>query len=153
MEFNGRISVFGGRNITPEVYENSVEIGRLLAQEEFLVFCGGGKGVMEAISKGVSKSGCTVIGILKGKELEEGNDYLTIPIATGMDIARNAVLAYNCDAAIAISGQYGTMSEIAYAFQLDKPVIGYQTWDINNVIQAESPEDVISKLKKELNHV
>jgi uncharacterized protein (TIGR00725 family) len=153
MEFNGRISVFGGRNITPEVYENSVEIGRLLAQEGFLVFCGGGKGVMEAISKGVSKSGGTVIGILKGKELEEGNDYLTIPIATGMDIARNAVLAYNCDAAIAISGQYGTMSEIAYAFQLDKPVIGYQTWDINNVIQAESPEDVISKLKKELNYV
>jgi len=153
MEFNGRISVFGGRNITPEVYENSVEIGRLLAQVGFLVFCGGGKGVMEAISKGVSKSGGTVIGILKGKELEEGNDYLTIPIATGMDIARNAVLAYNCDAAIAISGQYGTMSEIAYAFQLDKPVIGYQTWDINNVIQAESPEDVIFKLKKELNHV
>ena len=153
MEFNGRISVFGGRNITLEVYENSVEIGRLLAQEEFLVFCGGGKGVMEAISKGVSKSGGTVIGILKGKELEEGNDYLTIPIATGMDIARNAVLAYNCDAAIAISGQYGTMSEIAYAFQLDKPVIGYKTWDINHVIQAESPEDVISKLKKKLKHV
>ena len=153
MEINGRISVFGGRNITPDVYKNSVEIGCLLAKEGFLVFCGGGKGVMEAISKGVSKSGGTVIGILKGKELEEGNDYLTIPIATGMDIARNAVLAYNCDAAIAISGQYGTMSEIAYAFQLDKPVIGYQTWDINNVIQAESPEDVISKLKKELNHV
>ena len=153
MEINGRISVFGGRNITPEVYENSVEIGRLLTQEGFLVFCGGGKGVMEAISKGVSKAGGTVIGILKGKELDEGNDYLTIPIATGMDIARNAVLAYNCDAAIAISGQYGTMSEIAYAFQLDKPVIGYKTWDINPVIQAESPEDVISKLKNELKYV
>ena len=149
MEINGRISVFGGRNITPEVYENTVEIGRLLAQEGFLVFCGGGKGVMEAISK----AGGTVIGILKGKELDEGNDYLTIPIATGMDIARNAVLAYNCDAAIAVSGQYGTMSEIAYAFQLDKPVIGYKTWDINPVIQAESPEDVISKLKKELKYV
>ena len=153
MENNGRISVFGGRNITSEVYENSVEIGCLLAQEGFLVFCGGGKGVMEAISKGVSEAGGTVIGILKGKELEEGNDYLTIPIATGMDIARNAVLAYNCDAAIAISGQYGTMSEIAYAFQLDKPVIGYKTWDINQVIQAESPKDVISKLKKKLKHV
>ena len=153
MENNGRISVFGGRNITSEVYENSVEIGRLLAQGGFLVFCGGGKGVMEAISKGVSEAGGTVIGILKGKELDEGNDYLTIPIATGMDIARNAVLAYNCDAAIAISGQYGTMSEIAYAFQLDKPVIGYKTWDINKVIQAESPKDVISKLKKKLKHV
>ena len=153
MEINGRISVFGGRNITSEVYENSVEIGCLLAQEGFLVFCGGGKGVMEGISKGVSKTGGTVIGILKGKELDEGNDYLTIPIATGMDIARNAVLAYNCDAAVAVSGQYGTMSEIAYAFQLDKPVIGYKTWDINPVIQAESPEDVISKLKKELKYV
>ena len=153
MEFNGRISVFGGRNITPEVYENTVEIGCLLAQEGFLVFCGGGKGVMEAISKGVSKGGGTVIGILKGKELDEGNDYLTIPIATGMDIARNAVLAYNCDVAIAISGAYGTMSEIAYAFQLDKPVIGYKTWDINPVVQAKSPEDVISKLKNELKYV
>mgnify|MGYP000471662279 FL=1 len=153
MKFKGRISVFGGRDITPDVYENSVEIGRLLAREGYLVFCGGGQGVMEAISKGVSEAGGTVIGILKGKELEEGNDYLTIPIATGMDIARNAVLAYNCDAAVAISGKYGTMSEIAYAFQLNKPVVGYETWDINHVVHAESPEDVITKLKKELAHV
>ena len=153
MKFKGRISVFGGRDITPEVYENSVEIGRLLAREGYLVFCGGGQGVMEAISKGVSEAGGTGIGILKGKELEEGNDYLTIPIATGMDIARNAVLAYNCDAAVAISGKYGTMSEIAYAFQLNKPVVGYETWDINHVVHAESPEDVITKLKKELAHV
>ncbi len=153
MKFKGRISVFGGRDITPKVYENSVEIGRLLAREGYLVFCGGGQGVMEAISKGVSEAGGTVIGILKGKELEEGNDYLTIPIATGMDIARNAVLAYNCDAAVAISGKYGTMSEIAYAFQLNKPVVGYETWDINHVVHAESPEDVITKLKKELAHV
>ncbi len=153
MKFKGRISVFGGRDITPKVYENSVEIGRLLAREGYLVFCGGGQGVMEAISKGVSEAGGTVIGILKGKELEEGNDYLTIPIATGMDIARNAVLAYNCDAAVAISGKYGTMSEIAYAFQLNTPVVGYETWDINHVVHAESPEDVITKLKKELAHV
>ena len=153
MKFKGRISVFGGRDITPKVYENSVEIGRLLAREGYLVFCGGGQGVMEAISKGVSEAGGIVIGILKGKELEEGNDYLTIPIATGMDIARNAVLAYNCDAAVAISGKYGTMSEIAYAFQLNKPVVGYETWDINHVVHAESPEDVITKLKKELAHV
>ena len=153
MKFKGRISVFGGRDITPKVYENSVEIGRLLGREGYLVFCGGGQGVMEAISKGVSEAGGTVIGVLKGKELEEGNDYLTIPIATGMDIARNAVLAYNCDAAVAISGKYGTMSEIAYAFQLNKPVVGYETWDINHVVHAESPEDVITKLKKELAHV
>lgn len=133
MDYSGRISIFGGRDITPEVYENTVEIGRLLAQKDFLVFCGGGSGVMEAISKGVCEENGTVIGILKGRDLSEGNEFLTIPIATGMDIARNALLAY--------------------AFQLNKAVIGYETWDIDNVIQADSPHNVLTKLNMELNRV
>lgn len=153
MYSNQRISVFGGRDITPEVYEDTLEIGRRLADEGYLVFCGGGAGVMEAIAKGVHDEGGIVVGVLKGQDLEEGNKYLTVPIATGIGIARNAILAYNCDAAIAISGQYGTLSEIAYAFQLKKPVIGYKTWAIDPVIQANTPEEVVSKLDKELNHV
>ena len=148
-----RISVFGGRDITLDVYEDTLEIGRRLADEGYLVFCGGGAGVMEAIAKGVHDEGGIVVGVLKGQDLEEGNKYLTVPIATGIGIARNAILAYNCDAAIAISGQYGTLSEIAYAFQLKKPVIGYKTWDIDSVVCADSPSDVVIKLKKELKNV
>jgi len=135
------------------VYEDTLEIGRRLAHEGYLVFCGGGPGVMEAIAKGVHNEGGIVVGVLKGDDLDEGNKYITVPIATGIGIARNAILAYNCDAAIAISGQYGTLSEIAYAFQLKKPVIGYKTWAIDPVIQANTPEEVVSKLKKELNYV
>ena len=153
MYSNQRISVFGGRDITPDVYEDTLEIGRRLADEGYLVFCGGGTGVMEAIAKGVHDEGGIIVGILKGQDLEEGNKYLTVPIATGIGIARNAILAYNCDAAIAISGQYGTLSEIAYAFQLKKPVIGYKTWDIDSVVCADSPSDVVIKLKKELKNV
>jgi len=153
MYSNQRISVFGGRDITLEVYEDTLEIGRRLAHEGYLVFCGGGPGVMEAIAKGVHNEGGIVVGVLKGDDLDEGNKYITVPIATGIGIARNAILAYNCDAAIAISGQYGTLSEIAYAFQLKKPVIGYKTWAIDPVIQANTPEEVVSKLHKELNHV
>ena len=153
MYSNQRISVFGGRDITPDVYEDTLEIGRRLADEGYLVFCGGGAGVMEAIAKGVNDQGGIVVGVLKGQDLEEGNKYLTVPIATGIGIARNAILAYNCDAAIAISGQYGTLSEIAYAFQLKKPVIGYKTWDIDSVVRADSPSDVVIKLKKELKNV
>ena len=153
MYSNQRISVFGGRDITLEVYEDTLEIGRRLAHEGYLVFCGGGPGVMEAIAKGVHNEGGSVVGVLKGDDLDEGNKYITVPIATGIGIARNAILAYNCDAAIAISGQYGTLSEIAYAFQLKKPVIGYKTWAIDPVIQANTPEEVVSKLKKELNYV
>ena len=135
------------------MYEDTLEIGRRLADEGYLVFCGGGAGVMEAIAKGVHDEGGIIVGILKGQDLEEGNKYLTVPIATGIGIARNAILAYNCDAAIAISGQYGTLSEIAYAFQLKKPVIGYKTWDIDSVVCADSPSDVVIKLKKELKNV
>ena len=153
MYSNQRISVFGGRDIKPDVYEDTLEIGRRLADEGYLVFCGGGAGVMEAIAKGVHDEGGIVVGVLKGQDLEEGNKYLTVPIATGIGIARNAILAYNCDAAIAISGQYGTLSEIAYAFQLKKPVIGYKTLAIDPVIQANTPEEVVSKLNKELNYV
>ena len=153
MYSNQRISVFGGRDITPDVYKDTLEIGRRLADEGYLVFCGGGAGVMEAIAKGVHDEGGIVVGVLKGQDLEEGNIYLTVPIATGIGIARNAILAYNCDAAIAISGQYGTLSEIAYAFQLKKPVIGYKTWDIDSVVRADSPSDVVIKLKKELKNV
>ena len=144
-----RVSVFGGRDITKEIYDNTVLLGQKLGDEGYVVFCGGGRGVMEAISKGVQMSGGLVIGILKGQETSEANDYLSVPVSTGMGIARNAILAYNCDVALAISGQYGTLSEIAYAFQLGKPVIGYETWDFKPIIKAESPDDVMSKLKRE----
>ena len=55
IEFNGRIAVFGGRDITESIYNDTVEIGRQMAKENWLVFCGGGEGVMEAIAKGVSE--------------------------------------------------------------------------------------------------
>lgn len=150
MKFTARISVFGGRDINRTTYNDTVQIGQKLARENYLVFCGGGFGVMEAISKGVYKESGTVIGILKGITLNEANKFLSIPIATGMDIGRNVLLAYNCDAAVAISGKYGTMSEIAYAMQLNKPVIGYNTLSINNIIIAQTPAEVILKIKSTL---
>ena len=150
MEFTARISVFGGRDIDRTTYNNSIKIGQKLAKENYLVFCGGGFGVMEAISKGIYQEGGTVIGILKGSTLNEANRLLSVPIATGMGIGRNVLLAYNCDAAVAISGKYGTMSEIAYAMQLNKPVVGFNTLSINNIIIAQTPTEVILKLQSAL---
>ena len=103
---------------------------------------------MEAISKGVKEGGGTCIGILKGTSLKEGNKYLTLPIKTGLGVARNAILAYNCDAAVAIDGEYGTLSEIAYALQLNKPVIGYKSWSVPKIESVKTPTLVIKRLKK-----
>jgi len=150
MKYTARIAVFGGRNISSEIYNDTVTIGKLLAEENYLVFCGGGNGVMEAICKGVKIGDGTSVGILKGDSLAEGNEYLTIPVLTNMGITRNALLALNCDAAIAISGNYGTLSEIAYALQLEVPMIGYKTWDIPGVINIKDVNAVISEVKKVL---
>ena len=53
MAFAGRVSVFGGRNINEDTYKDAVDIGERLAAENYLVYCGGGEGVMEAVAKGV----------------------------------------------------------------------------------------------------
>ena len=56
-----RISIFGGRDITDGIYNDAYELGKLLAKEGYLVYCGGGNGVMEAVSKGVSEGGGTCV--------------------------------------------------------------------------------------------
>ena len=122
-----RVSVFISREITQDIYDVTVILGNMLAKEVYTIFCGGGRGVMEAISKGAEKRNGLVVGILKGRNLEEANEFISITILIDIGIARKAILAYNFDVALAISGNCGTMSEIAYAFQLKRPVVGYKT--------------------------
>ena len=43
-------------------------------------------------------------------------------------------------------GRYETLSEITYALQLDKPVIGLETWDINGVQKMSTDSEAIEKL-------
>ena len=146
-KFTAKIAVFGGRIVPKDLYMETVKIGQLMARENWLVFCGGGAGVMEAISRGIKLEKGTCIGILKGTSDDEGNQYLSVPIKTGMGVARNAILAYNCDAAVAIGGQYGTLSEIAYALQLEKPILGYKTWTIPKLESIDTINGLITRLK------
>ena len=152
MKFDGRIAVFGGRFITDEIYNDTVEIGKRMAQKNWLVFFGGGEGVMEAIAKGVALGGGTCIGILKDKDFKTGNEYLSIPISTGMDITRNALISYNCDLGVAISGAYGTLSEIAFTLAQEKQLIAYNSWDIPKSIQVNTIDSVIEEVDKCLKH-
>ena len=152
MKFDGRIAVFGGRFITDEIYNDTVEIGKRMAQKNWLVFCGGGEGGMEAIAKGVALGGGTCIGILKDKDFKTGNEYLSIPISTGMDITRNALISYNCDLGVAISGAYGTLSEIAFTLAQEKQLIAYNSWDIPKSIQVNTIDSVIEEVDKCLKH-
>lgn len=142
------IGVIGGAVCDEQAYETAYEVGRLIAKNNFVLMCGGFGGVMEAASKGARSEGGLTIGILPSDNAEDANPYIDIPVVTGMGIARNVIIVRSSDAIIAVDGKYGTLSEIAYALQLDKKVFGIDTWDISGVIQTSSPEEAVEKIIK-----
>jgi len=138
------IGVFGGNECSDEIYQQAWEVGQLIARRNGVVVCGGLYGVMEAVCKGASEEGGMTIGILPGEEIYSANPYVQIPVATGMGIGRNIIIARTTQVCIAIDGRYGTLSEIAYALQLGKPVIGLSLWlDIPGVVIARNPDEAV----------
>ncbi|HKJ67219.1 MAG TPA: TIGR00725 family protein [bacterium] len=141
-----RIAVFGGRVSTGSLLDVAYDVGREIALRKAILYCGGMGGVMEAASRGAMENHGITVGILPTAAADSANPYITIPIVTGIGTARNYIIARSVDAAIAINGKYGTLSEIAYSLDFNKPVIGIQTWDIKGVIQAENATEALNKL-------
>ncbi len=140
------ISVIGAGTCNNEIYSIAEEIGKLIAQKGATLVTGGLGGVMEAASKGAIEAGGTTVGILPGFSKEDANKYVSIPITTGLSHARNIVIVRSADAVIAVSGEYGTLSEIAVALKLGKPVIGIKTWEnIEGLIEAASSQEAVDK--------
>jgi uncharacterized protein (TIGR00725 family) len=137
------IGIIGGAEAGEKHLEFAYKVGRLLAQHDAILLCGGRGGIMEAACRGAVEKGGTTIGILPFDDPETANDYVTIPIATGMGTARNKIIVNSAEAFIAIDGRYGTLSEIAYALDADKRVYGFDTWDIEGVIEVITPEQAV----------
>jgi uncharacterized protein (TIGR00725 family) len=140
------IAVIGGRRTEKFLLRQAEEVGRLIAQRGATLVCGGLSGVMEAASKGAKAEGGLTVGILPQNDSKEANQYIDIPIPTGLGIGRNVIIARAADALIAVGGEYGTLSEIAFALQMGKPVIGIKTWDIQGVITAENALDAVNRV-------
>lgn len=114
-------------------------VGRLLAERGAVVLCGGLGGIMRSGAKGVTEAGGTCIGMLPGTDADEGNEFLSIAIPTGMGEMRNGLLARACHGMIAIGGGYGTLSEIGFMLRLAKPVANLSSWGIS--LPGESAPD------------
>ncbi len=140
------ISVIGAGTCSDDIYKNAEDVGRLIAQKGAVLVTGGLGGVMEAASKGAKEAGGITVGILPGFSKDEANRFVEIPIATGLSHARNIIVVRSADAVIAVSGEYGTLSEIAVALKLGKPVIGINTWDnVEDIIKVNTPEEAVQK--------
>ena len=145
------IAVIGGSEAGEKHLKIAEEVGRLLAEKDAILVTGGMGGVMTAASKGAKEANGLVIGILPTADRDSANPYVDIPIVTGLNQARNYIIARTCDCAIAIDGKFGTLSEIAYCLMYDVPVIGVDTWQIDApIIEAESAREAVDLAFKEL---
>ncbi len=146
------IAVIGIRQPSPEEARLAEEVGRELAKNGVVIICGGLSGVMEAACRGASAEGGLTIGILPGDDAKSANHYVNIPIATSIGYARNVIIVKTAQAIIAVGGGYGTLTEIGYALDSKKPVIGLKTWSLSrnnridkSIIRARTAKEAVNK--------
>jgi len=121
---NPLVAVIGGSTCTSEEAEWAGVVGRLLAEREAVLLCGGLGGVMEAAARGAKQARGLTVGILPGNDRADANPFIDVPLATGMGEMRNALIVRAAQAVIAIGGGWGTLSEIALAQRIGTPIVG-----------------------------
>lgn len=131
MTVGRQIAVVGRGEVDERLSAQAEEVGRRLAEAGVAVVCGGLGGVMEAVCRGASGAGGTAIGIVPGSSPADANPHCTQVIATGMGQARNVAVVSSGEAVIAIGGEWGTLSEIALARKLGRPVVALGSWSVS----------------------
>ncbi|WP_336001184.1 TIGR00725 family protein [Halorientalis halophila] len=143
-----RVSVIGGGRIDEATAATARAVGRELGARGHEIVCGGLGGVMAAACEGAHETGGHTIGILPGPDRTAANEHVDTAIATDMGNARNVIVALNGDAVIAIDGATGTLSEIAHALDVGRPVAGIDTHDIDGVEAVDSAGDAVDYVEK-----
>ncbi|MGD9023110.1 MAG: TIGR00725 family protein [Deltaproteobacteria bacterium] len=139
------IGVIGAGSCDKETYELARRVGRGIAEMKATLVCGGLGGVMEGACRGAHEAGGLTVGILPGPDKGHANPYVTIPIPTDLGHARNVLVVRSSDVLVAISGGYGTLSEIGIALKIGKHVIGLSTWpDIAQIQYVTSAEEALT---------
>ena len=114
------------------ILEWAEEVGQDLARGGAVVVTGGLGGVMRAASRGAAGVGGETIGILPGADPAEANEFVRIPIATGLGVVRNLVVVTSSDAVVAVGGKHGTLSEIGLALRMGRSVVALSSWRVES---------------------
>ena len=139
------IGVIGAGDCSDEMCELAEKVGQGIAAAGAILVCGGMGGVMEAAAKGAREQGGITVGILPGVDKAQANPHIDFPIVTGLGEGRNLLVVRNSDVLIAFPGKFGTLSEIAFALKLGKPVIGLSTWNVSGeIIKARDAQEAVS---------
>ena len=142
-----QIGVIGAGSCSPEIYELAREVGREIGRRGHVLVCGGLGGVMEAACRGAKEVGGLTVGILPSSSTREANPWVDVAIATGMGEARNVIIVHTCEGLIAVSGGWGTLSEIAIALKVGKPVVSLRSFTpSSSLIEAKDPREAVEVL-------
>lgn len=145
MKRKPQIAVIGDSSPSPAVLLWAEEVGKLVAQNDGVLICGGLGGVMAAAARGAAEAGGLTIGLLPSYDATTASEAIAVTIATGLGHARNALVVSSGDAVIALPGSYGTLSEVALALTLGKPVISINAWaDVRGVETTDSPTAAVA---------
>ncbi len=119
-----RVSVFGGAQPKEgeAAYSEAFELGKMLAERGHTVLTGGYIGTMEAVSRGAHEAGGHVIGVTCA-EIERwrpraANPWVKEEIKRETLIERLHTLIHESDAAFALPGGPGTLTEISVMWNL-----------------------------------
>ena len=118
------VGVIGERQASAAQEATAEELGEALAGLGLTVVCGGREGVMEAACRGVARAGGVSVGLLPEADPGAANPHVTIPIATGIGVARNVIIARASLCLVAVGGGHGTTAEAAFGLQFGSPVFG-----------------------------
>jgi uncharacterized protein (TIGR00725 family) len=142
------VSVIGGHSCTPEVEQIAQKLGKKLAKVAEILVSGGLSGTMKAICQGFKQGNGVTIGIIPSYNKRDANEFVDIVIPTGIGLARNVLVVKSADVVVALPGEAGTLSEIAYCLQFGIPVISLNSWDIPGVIKVKTVEEAVNKIRE-----
>jgi uncharacterized protein (TIGR00725 family) len=142
------VSVIGGHSCTDKVEQIAHNLGRKLAKVVDILICGGLSGTMKAVCSGFKTGNGITIGIIPSYNKNDANSFVDIVIPSGLGLARNVLVVKSADVVVALPGEAGTLSEIAYCIQFGIPVVSLNSWEIKGVIKVNSVEEAVSKVEE-----
>ena len=144
------IGVVGPGEASAAELESAEEVGAGLASLGAVVVTGGLGGVMEAACRGARSRRGRTLGILPGEDREAANGWVEIAVATGLGELRNGLVVRASDALVAVGGGHGTLSEIAFALKLGRPVVGLGTWAGHGVDEVTTAAMAVERIARVL---
>ena len=122
----------GRKKPDKKAFQTAYEIGKLVAQNDAVLICGGKGGVMEEACRGAKENNGITAGVISGNERRQSNPYVDVEVVSGMvNNGEEALIISMSDGIVEIGGGSGTLQEIATAYRSRKPIValkGIKGW-------------------------